>query len=69
MKKFGIALVIIGLLITIFTSISFTTEESLLEIGDLEITHQKEREVNWPRWAGVVVVVGGVALILFDRKK
>jgi hypothetical protein len=69
MKKFGIALVIIGLLITIFTSISFTTEESLLEIGDLEITHQKEREVNWPRWAGVVVMVGGVALILFDRKK
>lgn len=69
MKKFGIALVIIGLLITIFTSIGFTTEESLLKIGDLEVTHEKEREVNWPRWAGVVVVVGGVALILFDRKK
>jgi uncharacterized membrane protein YdcZ (DUF606 family) len=69
MKKIGIALVIIGLLITIFTSISFTTEESLLEIGDLEVTHEKENEVNWPRWAGVLVMVGGAALILFDRKK
>jgi hypothetical protein len=69
MKKIGIALVVAGLVISIFTGISFRKEESLLEIGDYEITREKEKEVNWPQWAGIVVVVAGMALVLFGKKK
>lgn len=69
MKKLGIALVVIGIVISLFTGISFRKEESLVEIGDYEITQEQEKEVNWPRWIGVVVVVAGVSLLIFGRKK
>lgn len=69
MKKIGVTLVIIGIVITIFSGISFKREESLIEIGDYEITREKEEEVNWPRWLGAAVAVAGVAMFVFARKK
>jgi uncharacterized membrane protein YdcZ (DUF606 family) len=69
MKKIGIALVIIGIVITVFSGISFKHEESLLEVGDYEVTQEKEKEVTWPRWLGLAVVVAGGAIFVFARKK
>ncbi len=69
MKKLGIALIILGIVITVFSGITFQQEESIVEIGDVEVTREREREVNWPQWAGVVVVVAGAVVLLAGRKK
>ncbi|TVR69518.1 MAG: hypothetical protein EA408_12500 [Marinilabiliales bacterium] len=69
MKKFGIALIILGIVITVFSGITFKQEESIVEIGDVEVTREREREVNWPQWAGVVVVVAGAVIFLAGRRK
>ncbi|MFO7923186.1 MAG: hypothetical protein R6U58_05800 [Bacteroidales bacterium] len=69
MKKFGIVLIILGIVISVFSGITFKQEESIVEIGDVEITREKEREINWPQWAGVGVVVVGVVIFLTGRKK
>ncbi len=69
MKKFGIVLIILGIVITVFSGITFHQEESIVEIGDVEVTREREREVNWPQWAGVVVIAAGVVVFLAGRKK
>ncbi len=69
MKKFGIVLIILGIVISVFSGITFKQEESIVEIGDMEVTREKEREVNWPQWAGVVVIAAGVAIFIAGRKK
>ncbi|MFW5793679.1 MAG: hypothetical protein ACOCWC_05295 [Bacteroidota bacterium] len=65
MKKIGIILIIIGIAITILSGISLKTEEKVLEIGNVEITHEKDKELSWPRWAGIAVFTGGVVVLLF----
>ena len=69
MKKLGIALIIIGIVITIFTGITFKKEETVAEIGDIEITREKEQDINWPQWAGVAVMAAGVVVLIAGRKK
>ena len=69
MKKIGIALIIIGIVVTIFSGISFQREESIVEIGDLEVTREEDKELSWPRWAGIAVIAGGVVVLLVGSRK
>jgi len=69
MKKLGILLIIVGIAITIFSGISFKTEESVVEIGEYEVTREEEKEVTWPRWAGIGVIGGGVLVFLLGSRK
>ena len=69
MKKLGIALIVIGIVITIFSGIAFQREDTIVEIGDYEITREEEKEVTWPRWAGVAVVAAGVIIFFIGRKQ
>lgn len=68
MKTIGIILIVAGVAITIFTGVSFQQEESVVEIGDLEVTQEKEKEVEWPRWAGIAAIAGGGVLFLIGRR-
>ncbi len=68
MKTIGIILIVAGIATTIFTSVSFEQEESVLEIGDVEVTQEKEEEFNWPRWAGIAAIAGGGILLLLGRQ-
>jgi drug/metabolite transporter (DMT)-like permease len=35
----------------------------------MEVTREKEREVNWSQWAGVAVIAAGVVILIAGRKK
>ena len=68
MRKAGIVLIIVGIIITIITSISFFTKEKVLDIGKVEITKDQKHSASWsPLWGVGVIVIGG-ALMLFDKK-
>lgn len=68
MKKAGIALIIIGLIITLITGVSFFTKEKVLDVGKVEITKDKKHTATWsPLWGVGIMVVGG-ALILFGKR-
>lgn len=70
MKTTGIALLIIGLVLTIFTTFKYFTKEKVVDLGTVEITSQKKHEVNWsPLWGIAVMGVGGVFLVLASKKK
>ncbi|MFC4872436.1 hypothetical protein [Negadavirga shengliensis] len=69
MKVFGIILIVIGIIMFIITGISYTTEETVIDAGPLELSAEKEESVNWPPYAGGVAVVAGLILVAINRKK
>ena len=46
MKKVGIALILIGLVLTIFTTVTFFSRERVAKIGDINITANKLRIIS-----------------------
>jgi Ca2+/H+ antiporter len=68
MKKAGIVLLIIGLVVTLVTGVSFFTKEKVVDIGKVEITKDKKHTASWsPLWGVGIMVLGG-ALILLNKK-
>jgi len=69
MKTTGIVILIVGILLTIFTSFSFFREKEILDVGGLEVNANEKETVNWSPIVGIVlIVVGGVVLWQSSRK-
>jgi len=69
MKKAGIAIMIIGLLLTIFTAFNYFTKEKVVDLGKVEITANKKHRVAWSPLVGIAVMgVGGVILLVSSKK-
>jgi hypothetical protein len=69
MKSTGIAIIIIGALLTIYTAFTFFTREKVAEIGQLEITRDKPHYFSWSPVIGIVVIgIGGVVLWQGSKK-
>lgn len=63
MKIAGIIIIIVGLVLTIFTATTFFTKEKVVDIGKIEITHNKPHSLKWSPLIGIAVMaVGGVVL-------
>ena len=69
MKKAGIVIVIAGLLLTIFTAITFFTREKVVDIGSIKISANKPHHLSWSPLIGIAVMgVGGVLILVSGRK-
>jgi hypothetical protein len=69
MKKAGILILIVGLVLTIFTAFTVFTREKVVDIGSLEITANKPHHLNWSPLIGVAVMgVGGVIYLMAPKK-
>lgn len=68
MKVFGIILIVIGVIMFVITGISYTTEETIIDAGPIEVSADKEKEINWPPYAGGAAVIAGLVLVAVSRK-
>ncbi|PZX53808.1 hypothetical protein LV84_02916 [Algoriphagus ratkowskyi] len=69
MKIFSIVLIVAGILMLFSNSFSFTTKEKIVDAGPIQISADKQREVNWPTYAGGIILAAGVILLVVDQKK
>lgn len=69
MKIVGIILVAAGILMLVFGNVSFTTEKKVVDIGPLEINKKEKKTIGWPNYAGIIAVVGGVAVLIAGNRK
>lgn len=69
MKQAGIAILIIGLLITIFIGINFISKEKVLKIDEVAITHNKSHNLAWSPLIGIAVMTVGGSMQLIGSKK
>ena len=64
MKGLGIALIVIGLIGVIYGGISWTTRDTVVDAGPIEITKNETERIPLPPIVGAVCLVAGVLLLM-----
>lgn len=69
MKKFGIVLIVIGLLFTVITGFHFFTRKKVMDIGPVKITTSQPHNVNWSPYLGVGIILTGGILFFTGKNR
>ena len=69
MKIAGIVLIVLGVAALAYQGITYTTRETVLDIGPLKATADREKTIPLPPLVGAAVVVGGVVLLVVGARK
>jgi len=69
MKKLGYLLILIGLILTLFTTFTVFTKEKVIEIGNAEIVRNKPHKLDWSPFIGIVVMGVGAVVLWRSNKK
>jgi hypothetical protein len=67
-KTIGFVLIVLGLIGIAWGGFTFTTKEKVVDLGPIEATRDKKHTVPLPPIAGVVALVGGIALVAAGKK-
>jgi uncharacterized membrane protein YidH (DUF202 family) len=69
MKRAGIVIMIIGILLTVFTAFTFFTKKKVVDLGSVEINANKRHHVSWSPIVGVALICVGGVMTLVSRKE
>jgi hypothetical protein len=69
MKTSGWVILIIGVVMLVFRGINFTTKEKVVDLGPVEINKTENHRLGWPVYAGGILVLGGILLLVAGSKK
>jgi len=68
-RNLGIILIIAGAIMLIWTGISFTKKEKVVDVGPLSVTVDKKQQLTWPPYLGGALLVVGIIFIITDKKR
>lgn len=69
MRIIGIILIVIGIAMTVSGSFSFQHKKKILDTNTIDISKNETKTVAWPRVAGIIVIVGGVAMVVLSGRR
>ena len=62
----GLILIVLGGFVLV-RGLSFTSQKSVLKVGDFQASVEERRDV--PAWAGALAIVGGIVLLVAGRRR
>ena len=68
-RTIGIILIVLGIAALVLQGVSYTTEETVLDVGPVEVTKEKSNTIPLPPVFGAVALLGGVGLVAFGGRK
>ena len=63
-KTIGVLLLVAGIAMLIWSGFSYTKRENVVDAGPVHISADKQKTVSWPPYAGGVLAVAGVVVLL-----
>jgi len=64
----GIVLIVLGIAALVYQGFTYTSRETVIDIGPIKATADTQKTVPIPPIAGVVAVVAGVALVVAGKR-
>ncbi|MCZ4222817.1 hypothetical protein [Pedobacter rhodius] len=68
-KTLGLILIIVGIAMLVWTGFTYTKKEKIVDAGPIQISADKEKSVNWPPYAGGIILVAGVFVFVASKRK
>jgi hypothetical protein len=68
-KSVGLVLIVLGLMALVYQGITYTSRETVVNIGPLHATADREKTLPLPPVLGIAAVAGGVALLITGTRK
>jgi uncharacterized membrane protein len=65
----GVILIILGGLALAYQGISYTDRETVVDLGPIEATAEKERNIPLPPILGGLLLAGGIALVVIGSRR
>jgi hypothetical protein len=69
MKTFGMILIVVGIIMILIRGFNIPVEKNVVDIGPLEINKTENKWIGWPTYAGGILAVIGVILVVADKRK
>jgi len=68
-KPLGLILTLLGIIMLVWTGFTYTKKEKIVDAGPIQISADKEKNVNWPPYVGGIVLVAGVVILVSSKKR
>ena len=65
----GVVLIVFGLAALAYQGITYTTKETVIDLGPLHATADREKTLRLPPVVGIAAVAGGVVLLIAGARK
>ena len=65
----GMVLIVLGLVALVYQGVTYTSRETVIDIGPIHATADRQRTVPLPPVLGIVAVAGGVTLLIAGMRK
>jgi uncharacterized membrane protein HdeD (DUF308 family) len=65
----GVLLIVLGLVALVYQGITYTSRETVIDIGPLHATADRQRTLPLPPVLGIAAVAGGVVLLVAGVRK
>ena len=69
MTLVGLLLIVVGLVALVYQGFTYTTRETVIDIGPIHATADREKTFPLPPVMGIVAVAGGVALMMAGARR
>ena len=69
MRMIGIVLVVLGALALVYGGINYNMNRTVREVGSVSVTATERKGIPIPAVVGAVVLIGGVALPVGERRR
>ena len=65
----GVLLIVLGLAALVYQGVTYTSRETVLDIGPITATAERQKTLPIPPVLGILAVAGGVALLVAGARK
>ena len=68
MKPLGLILIVLGVIALMYQGFTYTTHKKVLDVGPIQATKEEHHSVPLPPVLGALALIGGVVILVSDRK-
>ena len=64
----GVLLIVLGVAALVYQRVTYTSRETVIDVGPVHATADRQRTLPLPPLVGIAVVAGGVALLVASMR-